>query len=641
GIVNDPNYGTCHLYSTKLITSTSAIDQANIYPYDWAMEYQGGDIPSLPDNYRGSDFFLCLRTNEYLKYNSKFRVRIPSGGLTLTTPLEGRYNSLEVTTNEMYGNVYTEIEPLTEPGTPNLPPNSNPTPIFKVILNDNNSGKNPKLEGITVEFYDRSNFTLDDLKDFSPLSPIYNNSTGWYDITNYDYEGIKDCGVVIYGSDNNGNINYNDPKMIKRYRILSYGGIPSAYQFEFKDLISIPTTLYVVIRTSLTFTPGDSFDSGIVSWGLDDFAWENWASRAIPIIDGNGLRTNVYARKQSGSIFNPPITGTITLSISSNYDYIKLNWLNQTGKENEFDHYEIIRNYDDTNSETIYLSPTEYPFSSNTYYDRRENLNGPKEGIKYSYTLRMYYLQGGDLKFVDSNTVPDILDPYYGHKGKILGFPDSMAPSNVNAIPGINSITLYWRDNSYDENNPTKRATQFLIRRTKLDDGTWFETYMLAHSEPEFVDYTYFDSYLVQPNIKYRYEVYAQRYGQYGIVESRPGTSNEVSAYGSDGTEPTAGGGCFIATVCFGSPLSKYVSILREFRDKVLVKSILGRKFVKWYYKNGPHIAQFVSKYQFFKIFLRIILYPIIGICYLILKGFLPYFIIIFNAIFIFKFLKL
>jgi hypothetical protein len=637
GIVYIPGYGNCHKYSTELSTSASAIDQGNIYPFDWAPEYQGGGIQAFNPLYKGSDFFLCIRTTEKIKYNSKFRVRIPEEGITLTTPLEGRYNTIPITTEEIYGNVYTEIIPLTDPGNPNLGPESEPVPIFKVILNDNSSGKFPMIEGIAVEFYDRGNFTLDDLAPFSYISPQFNQSTGWYDVTNFDTEELKKCGVVIYKSYNNGNIDKNSPVKIKRYRILSYSGYPSAYQFEFSQPISIPTTLYVVIRTSSSFTKGDSFDAGIVGWGRTQSDWETWGSRAIAIIDKNGLKTNVYARKQSGTIFNPEVTGTIILSINSEYDYIKLSWINQTGKASSFDYYEVIRN----DGKVFNIRG---PFEMNEWFDRRIDPNGPKEGIQYLYTLRMYYLQAGQQKYVDSNTVPDPLDPYFSHKGKILGFPDDKAPSDVRAVPGIYTITLYWKDNSYDKNYPEKRATRFLIRRTKLQDNTYFETIVYAYPEgqQEFEDYVYYDSG-IQPYIKYKYEVYAQRMGDFGIVESKPGISNIVSAYGEQpelSDDKGGGGGCFIATVCFGSPLAKQIQILREFRDKYLIKTEIGRKFIRWYYKNGPIMAKFILRHPFLKLPVRIVLYPVIFICFLIINGIFPYFVLFVSLCFCFKFRK-
>lgn len=53
---------------------------------------------------------------------------------------------------------------------------------------------------------------------------------------------------------------------------------------------------------------------------------------------------------------------------------------------------------------------------------------------------------------------------------------------------------------------------------------------------------------------------------------------------------------CFVATAAYGSPLEKEVSTFRAFRDRFLVPSALGKKFIRAYYYYGPKLAEFVSK---------------------------------------------
>lgn len=74
---------------------------------------------------------------------------------------------------------------------------------------------------------------------------------------------------------------------------------------------------------------------------------------------------------------------------------------------------------------------------------------------------------------------------------------------------------------------------------------------------------------------------------------------------------------CFIATATFGSPLHPYLDILRSFRDKKLLASLWGRKFVKWYYKNGPIGARWIEEHSFVKPVVRVLLMPLIGMAYL------------------------
>jgi hypothetical protein len=82
---------------------------------------------------------------------------------------------------------------------------------------------------------------------------------------------------------------------------------------------------------------------------------------------------------------------------------------------------------------------------------------------------------------------------------------------------------------------------------------------------------------------------------------------------------------CFIATAAFGSPLAGQVEILRQFRDKYLLTNTPGRKFVSWYYRNGPVAANFIKDKPLVKAFVRIALYPLIGFSYVLISGYLPF----------------
>lgn len=69
----------------------------------------------------------------------------------------------------------------------------------------------------------------------------------------------------------------------------------------------------------------------------------------------------------------------------------------------------------------------------------------------------------------------------------------------------------------------------------------------------------------------------------------------------------TAPGACFVATVAFGEDAPE-LDVLRAFRDDVLEKSAPGRAFVDWYYREGPALAQFVSKRPLLKRGTRLVL---------------------------------
>lgn len=92
-------------------------------------------------------------------------------------------------------------------------------------------------------------------------------------------------------------------------------------------------------------------------------------------------------------------------------------------------------------------------------------------------------------------------------------------------------------------------------------------------------------------------------------------------------TEPGKGG-CFIATAAFGSPMAGQVEILRQFRDRHLLTNNLGRKFVAWYYRNGPDAANRIEDKPLIKAAIRVALYPLIGFSFLLVSGYLPFVIV-------------
>ncbi|MRR17553.1 MAG: DUF11 domain-containing protein [Deltaproteobacteria bacterium] len=80
------------------------------------------------------------------------------------------------------------------------------------------------------------------------------------------------------------------------------------------------------------------------------------------------------------------------------------------------------------------------------------------------------------------------------------------------------------------------------------------------------------------------------------------------------------GGGCFIATAAFGTPMEKHVSILREFRDRVLLTTPAGKAFVKFYYEVSPPIAARIAQNGGLRFVTRASLLPFVGMAYLMVN---------------------
>jgi len=68
---------------------------------------------------------------------------------------------------------------------------------------------------------------------------------------------------------------------------------------------------------------------------------------------------------------------------------------------------------------------------------------------------------------------------------------------------------------------------------------------------------------------------------------------------------PESEEGCFIATAAYGTPLSPEIDILRDFRDEFLMQSEQGKKFVDFYYRNSPPIANFISEHSITRTLVR------------------------------------
>ena len=81
---------------------------------------------------------------------------------------------------------------------------------------------------------------------------------------------------------------------------------------------------------------------------------------------------------------------------------------------------------------------------------------------------------------------------------------------------------------------------------------------------------------------------------------------------GGGGASGGKGGGCFIATAAFGTPMAAEVMELRVFRDHYLLQRGWGQRFVKFYYAHSPPIADFIRQHDWLRAAVRGVLRPLI-----------------------------
>jgi hypothetical protein len=77
--------------------------------------------------------------------------------------------------------------------------------------------------------------------------------------------------------------------------------------------------------------------------------------------------------------------------------------------------------------------------------------------------------------------------------------------------------------------------------------------------------------------------------------------------------------GCFIATAAFGDENARPVRLLREFRDRVLLRTVAGRGFVNWYYEWSPPAAEWLTQNPWVRIPVLIMLLPVLAVAWLLL----------------------
>jgi hypothetical protein len=189
---------------------------------------------------------------------------------------------------------------------------------------------------------------------------------------------------------------------------------------------------------------------------------------------------------------------------------------------------------------------------------------------------------------------------------------------NWTAVSGASDYRVYYGVASVDENLvDTGDTTSFTVTGLENDIEYQFAVSALAQSVYHF-------SITARDSTQNKNESVFSPESTLAVGPLTEGMQSNVLTATPEVTTPypdLPDKGCFVATAAFGVDWSAEVRILRDFRDRYLVTNRPGRVFVRWYYRNGPVAAAFISEFDSVRAVVRALLWPAVIIALLFLSA--------------------
>jgi hypothetical protein len=189
------------------------------------------------------------------------------------------------------------------------------------------------------------------------------------------------------------------------------------------------------------------------------------------------------------------------------------------------------------------------------------------------------------------------------------------APELTTVSPGDRRLDLSWTDES---NTETVTYTVY------WDDEDLVESDLsAAHSQASVSDTGYaIEDDTLDNGVTYVVAVAAvdEAENESGLSNSMTGAPIETLDFwelyqSSGGTD--SGGHCFVATAAWQHPMATQLTLLRAFRDQVLLPTTLGTAFVGAYYRWGRFVAAWIAPSPVARALVRVLLVPLIWLAML------------------------